>query len=369
MSKTKLFFSLILLPLILSGCTFGSIGQNPQEQQALITGGVWRSDNLGNTWQQITNLYTLSGQEVKFSSANTTVLSFDPLDPQAVYLGTQHNGLFYSYNYGGGWFNTLINSGTVNDVVIDPQNNCTIYAAVHTSIFKTVDCSRHWAKIYFETREGQYISALAINASNSRIVYAGTSAGDFLVSQDNGFSWDVTKRFEDSIKKILVQNHNDSRIVYVALKSKGIFKSTDGTLTWQNLMELPVFEPEKEVDQLPLFKSVPGNNAYVDIASDKSVYDGIIYANNQGIYRLLDGAMWRQVKLLTPNGAELVRSVAVNPKNIDEVFYGTAEALYHTIDNGANWSISTLPTTNAAEILEFSPDNKFLYLGAYRVNQ
>lgn len=365
MPKTKLLFLLPLLLLVLSGCFHTT--SSPQEQAALVSGGVWRSENLGVSWEQITNLYTLSGQEVKFSTANATILSFDPLDPQAVYLGTQHNGLFYSYNYGSGWFNTLGNSGTVNDVVIDPQNNCTIYVAVHTSIFKSTDCSRHWEKIYFETRQGHYISALGINSSNTSIVYAGTSAGDFLVSQDNGFSWDVTKRFEDAIKKILVQNHPDSRIIYVALKSKGIFKSMDGALTWQNIMELPVYEPEKPVEELALFNKVKGYNAYVDIASDKSVFDGIIYANNQGIYRLIDSALWRQVKLLTPNGAELVRSVAVNPKNIDEVFYGTSEALYHTIDNGANWTISALPTANAAEILEFSPDNKYLYLGAYKI--
>ena len=66
---------------------------------------------------------------------------------------------------------------------------------------------------------------------------------------------------------------------------------------------------------------------------------------------------------------ETVYSVAVNPLDGAEIFYGTANALYHTVDNGANWSIKELPTTRAAEQLKISPNNEYLYLGVYKIEK
>ncbi|MFA6466428.1 MAG: hypothetical protein WCV71_01045 [Patescibacteria group bacterium] len=442
MPKQKLSVLLLILPLFLSGCI--SLSNKSKGPAAELTGGFFRSDNLGATWSKMNTIYTLGNQVATFDASSVTVMTYDPLDDSAIYLGTLHDGIFYSYDYGEGWTRTLAGLGTVNDIAVDPEVNCTIFAAVHNAIYKTTDCSRSWDKVYFEPSPGIYISSLAISYYDNNIVFAGTSKGSLLRSEDYGASWDASKRFEDNVKNIFVVEDEASRVVYSVTENLGIFRSPDDGLTWKNLLDYRVDRTEVDEDitfkeflaareaekflltcqlltreesaeiiqgvddatrQNELLKSaqeeknrqtcealttqeirnfeieskylklaqVRGAATVITASLDRSVADALIYANNGSIYRLIEdkyGPMWKQIKLLTPpNSYEAIFSVLVNPKNTNELFYGTSAALYHSIDNGANWSISDLPTNHSARSLSFSRDNRFLYLGAYQIQQ
>ncbi|PWB38962.1 MAG: hypothetical protein C3F02_00965 [Parcubacteria group bacterium] len=390
---------LLLALFLLTGCLGlpnSVVGGNTK---TAILGGMFRSSDRGETWQRVTTLYTIGDKTLNFNAANITTMAFDPKDQKAIYVGTQTNGLFYTFNYGDGWFNTLTDKGTVNSIVVNPESNCVIYVAVHNSIYKSVDCSRKWEQVYFETRSGQYITSLSIDYNNTNVIYAGTSGGSFLKSKDAGHSWDVLKRFDYYINNIIIQNHLDSRIIYVATQNRGIFKTLDGGQNWVNLLDLPVDQskideekvfnaavekkkkelgvtklPQAEMDKLEkdkyiLLKSVAGAYSVVSVSADLSVKDGLVYANPNGIFRLTDGMMWKQLSLLTPPGKDNIYSVIVNPKDTNEVLYGTSNAWYRSVDNGANWTIRSLPTDHTARIMAFSPDQKYLYLGAYKINK
>src|SRR3989339_1424582 len=134
MPKQKLSVLLLILPLFLSGCISLT---NKSASPAELTGGFFRSDNLGATWSKMNTIYTLGNQIATFDASSVTVMTYDPLDDSAIYLGTLHDGIFYSYDYGEGWTRTLANLGTINDIVVDPEVNCTIFAAVHNAIYKT----------------------------------------------------------------------------------------------------------------------------------------------------------------------------------------------------------------------------------------
>lgn len=399
----KIFTFIFLTPLILSGCVQIKKGGSSSSGSTATAGGLFRSSNLGETWDRVTTIYTLGEKRVNFNAASITTIGLDALDEKAIYIGTQLDGIFYSYNYGEGWFNTLKGKGTVNDIVIDPQANCTIFAAVHNAIYKSTDCSRNWKNTYFEARAGQYVTALAIDAANNNIVYAGTSGGTFVKSSDYGKSWDVLHRFDDMVKEIIVQNHSDSNILYIATQRKGVFRSSDGGAHWEDLMQLDVdlanvdedaqladaikVRKEKlklgENDQLPAgemeklnsskyktFGAVNSAKVSLALSSDRSNKDAIIYANKLGIFRFkYSDGIWQQLQLLTPDKKDTIYSVVVNPKDKQEIIYGTTNAMYHSTDGGVNWKISALPTSYAAKVLEFSPDNKFLYLGAYKLNK
>ena len=135
--------------------------------------------------------------------------------------------------------------------------------------------------------------------------------------------------------------------------------------------------PEKEYDKLvaakyPDFKKM-GKEAgvYSVLNTDKSAKDGIVYANKLGIFRLTspEDGRWQFLDLLTPQATDRIFSATVNPQDSKDIIYGTTNALYRSNDGGINWSIKKLPTNHAAKVLEFSPDNKFLYLGAYMVKK
>src|SRR3989339_10175 len=441
MKKQKLIVLIIILPLFLSGCV--SLSKKSASPSSL-TGGFFRSENLGDSWTKMNTIYTLGDKKATFDAASVTVMTYDPLDESAIYLGTLHDGIFYSYDYGNGWTRTLAGLGTINAIAVDPEKNCTIFAAVHNAIYKTIDCSRSWEKVYFEPTTGDYVTALATSHYNSNIVFAGNSKGSLLRSEDNGKTWSAVQRFGNSIKNIFVIDSEAGRIVYGVTQKNGILKSIDDGLTWENLLSWRLDRAEIDEDQAftefltakeeaklaatcqkltstekrAITSGVEDedrqaellaeaekekfnqtcqyltkeekieyekNNKYivlgknrgastvVTVSLDRSVADGIIYANNGSIYRLMKdnyGSIWKQIKLLTPpNKGEAIFSVLVNPKNTDELFYGTSKALYHSIDNGNNWEISDLPTNHSARSLSFSLDNKFLYLGAYQVVQ
>ena len=212
---------LVLVIPLLMGASCISLSDK-STSPAELTGGFFRSDNLGLAWKKMNTIYTISNVIKTFDASSVTVMTYDPLDDSAIYLGTLHDGIFYSYDYGNGWTNTLAGLGTVNDIVVDPERNCTIFAAVHNAIYKTIDCSRSWNKVYFETAKGQYINSLAISYNDHNIVFAGTSGGSLLRSEDQGNSWDATERFQDNVKKIFVVENAASRAVYGVTQSTGI---------------------------------------------------------------------------------------------------------------------------------------------------
>lgn len=380
-SSTRIIALVIILPIFLSGCI--SI---KGEKTAGDFGGFFRTDDKAATWKHITNIYTAGGENINFNASNILNIAFDPEDPAALYLGSQHDGIFYSYNYGNGWFRTLANQGTINSIAVDPKHKCTIFAAAHTRVFKTTDCSRHWDRYYFETIAGVFVTSIAIRADNTDIVYIGNSAGDVLRSEDGGLSWKVLRRFNNRIIEIVVQNNFDSDVMYVVTASSGIFKTKDAGETWENLLDIPVDTGVSNSEpavvgsyNFPDVVAYPGQTRLGDIKGaetvvsfnqDLSVEDGIIYANKVGLFRLsAENQKWQQITLLTPDRKDTIYSIAVNPSNTNEIFYGSGNALYHSVDNGKNWTIDSLPTTHVARTLEFSLDNKFLYLGALRIEK
>lgn len=357
----KFLIIILILPLVLTGCI--SIKKKGGGNDL---SGIFRSDSKGETWQNITSIYTIGSESRNFAFSNITSLTFDDLDDSAIYLGSQHDGLFYSYNYGSGWFNVLSGKGTVNDVIVDSQRNCTVFTAIHNTIYKSVDCARTWDSIYFETREGKHITSLGINSDNNNIVYASNSDGDLLKSTDYGRSWGVLNRFNNYIKDIIIQNNN---IIYIVTKNNGIFRSSDSGNNWSDLMALPVDQAEIQEEEFVPFGSLKDSKVVRYISKDKSVEDGLIYVNKIGIFRLTDNTTWKQIKLLSAQRTDTIYSAVINPENTNEIFYGTSKGLYHSIDNGNSWDVKGLPTSNVANILKFSPDNRFIYLTGYKIKK
>ena len=359
MRKIKIISLLLIINILLSGCI------TITNKDLKDIGGFFRSSDLGETWERKNTLYSIGSKVATFNRSNINKIVFDYNDEAAIYLASNNDGILYSYNYGNGWFNSLYGKGNVNDLVIDPYNKCIVYAALHNIIYKTNDCSRSWEAIYFETGENQFITSLNINYNNNNIIYAGTSDGNLLKSIDNGNSWNVIKRFGDNIKKILVQNINDKDIIYISTQSEGIYKSYNNDTEWSNLMDLPVKIVEFSSDESYNFGEVKNSKISLDLELDKSVEDGLIYANKIGIFRLLNGIEWQQIKLLTAPSKENIYYVIVNNNN--EIMYVSSKALYYSIDGGINWEVKSLPSSQNPGELKLSPDGKYLYLGVYKI--
>lgn len=383
MTKTKstslLFYVILLsLPLVLSAC-ISIKSDGASSGGSLSNSAFFISTDFAETWTAKNKVANVDAKLKTFSN-NITGIALDPQDEKAIYLGTTDSGIYYTYNYGASWENVLPYNGNVNDLFVHPKDKCQIYAAIHNKIVKSEDCARTWKDLYFEPRAGQYISSLAINHQNPDIIFAGTKEGALLRSVDKGVSWAVYHRFDGKISKILVMNHSDSNIMYVALESQGVWRSTDAGATWEDIMLLPVYQLENVTEDEKTFtrpvitekeklmSKISGVKILSDVTADLTTRDNLLYANKIGIFRFKEDH-WEQYKLLTSKNKASIYSIAVNPLNGQEIYYGTNNAFYFSRDGGANWQVKDLPTTKIAKELEFSPNSKYLYLGTYFIEQ
>jgi photosystem II stability/assembly factor-like uncharacterized protein len=372
-------FSLLILAFFVSGCTIlpTSSSKKKATTPAAYQGGVFRTADFSvqaNTlnWQKVADVYATGGKVRTLDTASIVSYALDPNDSAALYIGSQNEGIYYTYNYGQAWLQTLADKGAVNAIAVSPDpaaNKCTIYAAANNYIYLSKDCGRTWGPVYFEARTKIIVTALAIRKDNPKIIYAGTSEGNFIRSFDGGVTWDSIYRFNNNIINIIIQNHVDSKIIYVVTQSAGIWRSPDGAENpgnWVDLMTTQVDQSEvADEGNFKEFGKISGSKSYLAISADKSVGDGLIYVNTIGIYRLKFGDMWRQLKLIPPKKKETITAVGVNPDNTNEVLYASTGAFYRTFDAGVNWNITPLPNSGKPAWAVFSDDSKFFYLANY----
>jgi len=341
----KTFVVLVLGAAVLSGCMIQFGGS-----KSAGVAGVFKSFDKGANWTP-KNLFLYSGGTGSIAGMNVLSLTFDPQDNRAIYLASDVNGLLYTYDAAESWMKAdQVGNGKISSAVIDPKNKCVIYATFANTILKSIDCNRSWKEIYIDSRVDKVLTALAVDFYNSLIIYAGNSAGDLLLSTDGGDNWQVINRLGDRAMKIMIAP-NDNRIIYVATKGKGIYKSVDAGKTWNDI----------NAD----LKDYAGAMEYKNLIFDLSQQNSIMLISKYGLIKSADGgATWLPIKLITPPSSVDIYATAINPKNSNEIYYATATTFYKTVDGGKNWVTTRLPSSAAATYLVIDPINpNILYMG------
>ena len=340
---------LFLFVFITSGC---SISFNTGSSSGVNDGGVYVTKNKGETWQQKVLIPTNSGRAKTIATLNTNALVMDPGDNKALYFGSIDNGLFYTYDSGDNWVVALgLNQSTIASLAVDPDSRCIIYAAIDNKVYKSTDCNRSWAQIYFDNSAETKINSIAIDHFKSTNVYIGTSRGEIIKSLDRGVSWQTIKRFENSVAKIVI-SPSDSRMLFAATAKEGLFISKDAGAGWQSLSE-----------QLKDFKDILKFRDFV-CAVDKP--GQIFLATDYGLLASKDyGENWSKIELITPENKATINAIAVSPKDSKEIYYVTNTTFYRSLDGGENWTTKKLPTSRSGWKLLIDPkDTGVIYLGA-----
>jgi photosystem II stability/assembly factor-like uncharacterized protein len=333
MKKTLVLLA-IIPALFLSGCVI-NFGTGISRDS-----GFFASQNRGEEWVQKTELMNIGEGRSFFNNSKPTFLKVDPQDPKALFVGSMAKGIFYTFNKGNSWQQTLTGKGVIHDIAIDPKDKCIIYAAAGNKVYKTQDCMRHWENIHIEGLPEQSIKAIAVDGYNNNKVYIGTSGGGLFKSLDYGVSWESIKWFNSTINKILI-NPKDTAKVYIATSKKGIYKSNNEGINWTDISNNITYK-DKDGKEIKF----DGADNYLDLEFDYSEEDALIYANSYGLFYTDDGGQeWEHIKLLTKPKAVTIRSVALNPNNNKEIYYMTPSTLYKSIDGGREWTTEELPTS------------------------
>ncbi|MGO9337573.1 MAG: WD40/YVTN/BNR-like repeat-containing protein [Terracidiphilus sp.] len=234
------------------------------------------------------------------------------------------------------------------------------FGAVDGGVWKTTDAGTVWTPI-FDKQPVASIGALAVSASDPRVIYAGTGETDIrsdlasgtgvYKSIDGGQTWTYAGLKETrQIAKIAI-DPNDPNVVYVGAlghaygpnAERGIYKSTDGGATWKHTLDkgpdigaadLAIAIQKPNV----LFASMwnahrPPWSTYAPLAGPGS-----------GIYRSIDGGeTWQPCAGHgLPDGDWGRTGVAVSADG--ERVYALIEAkksgLYVSNDGGLNWTLA-----------------------------
>jgi len=246
-----------------------------------------------------------------------------------------------------------INNGLTNTIVssiaIDPTNTQVIYAGTWGGgIFKSTSGGTNWVATNngFANTYGNFIKCLVIDPKNTSSIYSIVLPGFVYVSNDSGSHWSELWSDSDAFDTAIAIDPQNTSIVYSGTTYGLIFKFTVNGAQFQTLGWA-----EAGADSI-LSLSIDQNN------------ESIIYAgtSNLGAFKSTDGG-----QSFSPINNGLtnisVHSLAIDPKNTQVIYAGTDNGVFKSTDGGSNWKSAGL-TNISVHSLAIDPKNtQVIYAG------
>ena len=302
-------------------------------------GGVWKTENAGATWENISDEF--------FEVGTIGAIAVAESDHNVIYVGTGEspirgvttshgNGMYKSTDAGKTWTHVgLEKSGQISRVEVHPRNADVAYVAVQgdiwgpsseRGIYRTTDGGKTWEQV-LKVNDKTGASDLSMDPTNPRILYAamwhhgrkpwfiesGGDGGGIYKTTDAGDTW---TKLEGGLPGLVgkigidVSASNPQR-VYAIIEAEpekgGLYRSDDAGETWQlidghrvlhtrawyynHISADPVDEDTVWVLNVPLMKSIDGGKSWEKISTPHSDHHDqwINPANNRNIINGNDG--------------------------------------------------------------------------------
>ncbi|CAM2065259.1 Sortilin-Vps10 domain-containing protein [Sulfidibacter corallicola] len=349
-------------PALTSG-RIGDLAVDPRNRAryyvAVASGGVWKTENAGTTWQPI---FDSQG------SYSIGCITLDPSNPHVVWVGTGENQNQRSVGYGDGVYRSRDGGKSWEHMGLKE--------------------SEHIAKIIVDPRDSNRI----LVASQGPLWSAGGQRGLFL-SENGGADWKAILEIDEHTGVTdLVMDPRDPDVLYAAAHQRrrrvwtqihggpgsGLHKSTDGGKTWRKIHNgLPSVElgriglaispvdpdvvyamVEAAQDKSGFFRSTDRGESWEKRSSYNSsppLYYQEIFADPKNVDRVYAMDTWLHV---TEDGGKSFHKVPerakhvdnhamwIDPNDTDYLLVGCDGGLYESFDRGQNWAMKTnLPIT------------------------
>jgi len=326
---------------------------------AAASGGVWKTDNAGNTWTPVFD---------KEGSYSIGSVKIDPNDPLSVWVGTGENnsqrsvsygdGVYHSTDGGKSWSNVgLKDSEHIGGIAIDPRDGNVVYVAAQgplwrsggdRGLYKTTDAGKSWNRV-LNVDDWTGINEVALDPRNPDVIYAtsyqrarqvwalidGGPGSAIWKSRDGGKTW---KKLEDGLPKgdkgrigIAISPVNPD-VVYAVVeargKEQGFYRSTDAGASWEKMSDWMSTSPQYY------------NRLFADPKSE-----GRVYAVDTWLMVTDDaGKNFRRAGERSKHVDNHV--VWIDPKNPKHLLDGCDGGLYQSFDGAKDWEfIANLPIT------------------------
>lgn len=276
-------------------------------------GGVWKTEDAGQTWKNISDGF--------FQTGSVGAVAVADADPNVVFVGMgEHAPRGVMTSYGDG-------------------------------VYKSTDAGKTWKHLGLELT--RHISSIRIHPNNPDILYVGAQGAlhgsskerGIYKSEDGGKTWkNILYVDENSGCVDLSMDMNNPRILYAAMwdhrrlpwavqsggKGSGLYKSTDGGETWIKIQNgLP-----KELGKMAISVSQANSNkVYALIESDTEKEQGGLFVSNDA------GINWRRISKdhRLVSRAWYYIEVFADPQHENTVYVLGAAGLKST-DGGQSWT-------------------------------
>jgi photosystem II stability/assembly factor-like uncharacterized protein len=333
-------------------------------------GGVWKTENAGRTWENLSDGYFKVGTigAVAIAESDHNVLYVGTGESPIRGVTTSHgDGVWKSTDGGQTWSHAgLEESGQISKIEIHPRDPDIAYVAVQGQIwgpneergvYRTTDGGKTWEQV-LQANPDTGASDLSMDPTNPRILYAamwhhgrkpwfiksGGEGGGLYKSSDGGDSW---RKLEGGLPTLVgkvavdVSASNPNR-VYALLESEpgqgGLWRSEDGGENWTLINGHRVLHSRAWY--------------YIHIAADP-VDENTVYVLNVPLMKSIDGGeTWERIT--TPHGDH--HDHWINPADNRNMINGNDGGATITFDGGETWSsIMNQPT---AQFYRVATDNQ-----------
>jgi len=360
-----------------------AVGGFPDDPYAFIMGstggGVWITDDAGETWRNVTDGFLDVG--------SIGAVEVAPGDPDVIYVGTGSAGIRGNVSNGRGvWRSTdrgktwaflgLPEAGLIGKIQVDPRDADVAFVAVlgnafakneERGVYRTRDGGESWERILFVADSVGAVD-LVMNPKNPRELYAGmwraerkpwtlvdaSRDGGIWKTSDGGDSW--TRLTDPSVDNGLPSETLFGRIglaispanpdrVWALIGAPdphgGIWRTDDGGESW------------RKVNRDRRFRQ---RHWYYSHLEADPTDPNTVYVMNTGMYRSIDGGgEWSRVGV--PHGD--VHDLWIKPQDPDAMIVGNDGGAQVSLTGGQSWS--TMNNQPTAELYRVEVDNQFPY--------
>lgn len=335
-------------------------------------GGVWKTEDGGNNWRNISDGY--------FRVGSVGAIAVADEDPNVIYVGTGESpvrgvssswgdGVYKSTDGGRTWAHVgLTDSRQISGIVVHPRNSDIVYVAAQGSrwgpstergVYRSTDGGTTWSRVlYVDSITGP--SSLVMDPTNPRILYvsmwdhdrtpwrvrSGGKGSGIHKSTDGGTTWTkLAGGLPAGIigkSSVSVSHANPDRVfALIEADSGGLYRSDNGGKQWTRVND----------DRLLRARAW----YYIHVHADPSNAD-VVWVMNAPLLKSIDGGR-TFTNVPVPHGDN--HALWINPHDSRYVINGNDGGANVSFDGGRSWSTQSNQPT--AQFYRVNTDARFPY--------
>ena len=345
---------------------------------AVGSGGVWKTENAGTTWDPIFD------EETSYSTGCVTI---DPINPDIIWVGTGENvggrhvgygdGIYKSLNGGKTWENMgLFKSEHISEIIVHPNNSNVVWVAAQgplwtkggdRGLYKTIDGGKTWKKT-LGNNKWTGVTDIMLDPRDPDVIYAATwdrhrtvaalidgGPGTAIYRSDNGGeSWSVLKSGlpnnpdsnddgvvddDDSPTKNmgkigLAISPQNPDVVYAAIEldrsTGGVYRSENRGESWKKMSNT--------------VSGATGPHYYQELYASPHKFDRLYLMNVRVLTSEDGGETFEQLKERDKHSDN--HAIVFRDDDPNYIMIGTDAGIYETFDLAETWKYhKNLPLT------------------------